>query len=99
MSEILPIGAHVYGLPLDIETVNDRRAKGIVTGGAALVVGLLMGVDDAGVDRRSGWRVTKLLTEDGRVVGVEATDGDPRHRSVRVAESCWPRVASSGTPS
>jgi 3-oxosteroid 1-dehydrogenase len=76
MSEILPIGAHVYGLPLDLDTVVERREKGVVTGGAALVVGLLKGVDDAGVERRAGWRVTKILTEGGRVCGVVATDGE-----------------------
>lgn len=71
MSEILPIGAHVYGLPLDLESVNDRRDKGVVTGGAALVVGLLQGIDEAGVHRRAGQRVTRLVTDGGRVTGVE----------------------------
>lgn len=77
MSEILPIGAHVYGLPLDLDSVRERRGRGVVTGGTALVVGLLQGLDAAGGERRSGWRVTRLLTEDGRVTGVEAEhDGE-----------------------
>lgn len=77
MSEILPIGAHVYGLPLDLDSVAERRAKGLVTGGAALVVGLLQGIDAAGVVRRTSSRVTRLRTEARRVVGVDIADGDP----------------------
>ncbi|MBO9523121.1 MAG: FAD-dependent oxidoreductase [Nocardioidaceae bacterium] len=70
MSEILPIGAHVYGVPLDLPSVAERRARGHVTGGAALVTGLLYGVDAAGVERRLNARVTDLVVTGGRVSGV-----------------------------
>lgn len=75
MSEILPIGAHVYGLPLDLPSVVDRRKRGLVTGGAALVTGLLTGVDAAGATRRKNARVASLHVEDGRVAGVVLDDG------------------------
>lgn len=76
MSEILPIGAHVYGLPLDLDAVRERRAAGRVTGGAALVIGLLQGIDDAGVERHSSSRVTSLLMDADAVTGVVITQGD-----------------------
>ncbi|WP_183407792.1 FAD-dependent oxidoreductase [Nocardioides marmoriginsengisoli] len=75
MSEILPIGAHVYGLPLDLPAVTERRERGLVTGGAALVTGLLHGIDAAGVTRRPDSRVTALTTDAGRVTGVTLADG------------------------
>ena len=70
MSEILPIGAHVYGLPLDLPTVAERRDRGLVTGGAALATGLLHGLDAAGAGRRKNARVTELVLTGGRVSGV-----------------------------
>lgn len=75
MSEILPIGAHVYGLPLDLPSVVERRRRGLVTGGAALVTGLLHGVDAVGVSRRRNARVASLCVESGRVSGVVLDDG------------------------
>lgn len=67
MSEILPIGAHVYGLRLDLPSVTERRERGLVTG-------LLHGVDAAGVTRRKNARVEALVVEDARVRGVRTGD-------------------------
>jgi succinate dehydrogenase/fumarate reductase flavoprotein subunit len=57
-------------VPPDI--IQERKAQGLVTSGAALIGGLLKACLDRGIDIQLETRGRALLTEEGRVVGVRA---------------------------
>ncbi|HEU4332655.1 MAG TPA: FAD-dependent oxidoreductase, partial [Lapillicoccus sp.] len=71
-----PVGGGTGVLPLEIET--DRRASHVEGLGRALVAALLRGCLDHGVVPRTGVRALRLLTNDGRVTGVEVETPDGR---------------------
>lgn len=62
--------------PWDVpqELVAERMEKGIVTLGQALVVGLLRGVIERGIEIRLGARARELIVHDGRVDGVHVLE-------------------------
>lgn len=66
----------------DPEVGRDRERDGVQTMGRALTAGQTLGALDAGVRILTGRRATRLLVEDGRVVGVETEDGPLRGRVV-----------------
>ncbi|MDT9591704.1 FAD-dependent oxidoreductase [Nocardioides zeae] len=56
------------------DELTRREAADLEGLGRALVGSLLAGCLDRGVEPRTGWRATRLLTADDRVVGVELVD-------------------------
>ncbi|MEV1293186.1 FAD-dependent oxidoreductase [Pseudonocardia sp. NPDC049635] len=75
--EVFGIGLHVDGSVFPGELVEGRMARGEVTLGVALVVGLLRACRAAGVTMLRDARVETLLRDpDGRVTGVECA-GEP----------------------
>lgn len=66
----------------DAEVGRQRERDGVQTMGRALTAGQTLGALDAGVRILVEHRATRLLVEDGRVVGVETPDGPMRGRVV-----------------
>lgn len=62
------------GGALPHELIGQRKAAGLITLGAGLVAGLLAGCVSAGVDLRSGHRVTGLVLDGTAVTGVRVGD-------------------------
>jgi 3-oxosteroid 1-dehydrogenase len=60
----------------DAALLARRDEAGIVTGGRALVAGLLAACRDAGVTLATGTRITGLRIEQGAVTGAELTAGE-----------------------
>ncbi|MEK8145911.1 FAD-dependent oxidoreductase [Streptomyces sp. M10(2022)] len=77
-----------------------RRAPGrTLTAGRALIGRLLLALTGTGNGRvRTGIRVRRLLTDDGRVTGVEGTVPTASSGCGPAAESCWPPAASRAMP-
>lgn len=61
---------------LDAEVKEDRDARRLEGLGRGLVVSLLQGCLEAGVEPRTGLRATDLVHEHGRVVGVRLAGSD-----------------------
>jgi len=57
------------------EVGAQREQDGVQTMGRALSAGQFLGALAAGVEIQVGQRVTRLRVEDGRVIGVETSDG------------------------
>ena len=62
----------------DWALIGERVRNNVFTTGAAIVAALVKGCLDRGVDLRENLRVVRLITGDGRVLGVEAEDGGGR---------------------
>lgn len=60
------------GTPPDASVIAGRRARDERAWGQALVGGLLEALLARGIEPRTGIRATRLLVDDGRVVGVRA---------------------------
>jgi succinate dehydrogenase/fumarate reductase flavoprotein subunit len=67
--------AELAGGSVDRARVAERRARGVVTLGRALVAALLGAVARAGGDIRTGVRARRLVVERGEVTGVETDEG------------------------
>jgi succinate dehydrogenase/fumarate reductase flavoprotein subunit len=67
--------AELAGGTIDRAEVAERRARGIVTLGRALVAALLSAIVRAGAEVRTRVRARRLVMERGEVVGVETGDG------------------------
>lgn len=76
--EVIELGL-MRGAPIPFGLIGERMEAGLVTGGTGLVVGLLRGCRDAGVELRRNAPVREILRENGAVTGVRAgRDGDVR---------------------
>lgn len=60
----------------DFDRVGERMMRGTLTGGRALIGGLVAGCAEHGVRFRRGARVRELLRRDGQIVGVRLEDGE-----------------------
>lgn len=78
---------------LDPEIIGDRLAKGMVGTGNALMAGLIKGAVEKGVEIRRNVRVTRLVIEDGIVVGIE---GESTAASFRIGARRGVVIASGG---
>ena len=67
--------AELAGGRVDRAEVEERRARGILTLGRALVAALLGALIRAGAEVRTRARARRLLVERGQVVGVATDDG------------------------
>jgi succinate dehydrogenase/fumarate reductase flavoprotein subunit len=74
--------AELAGGRIDRAEVEDRRARGIVTLGRALVAALLGALVRAGGEIRTRVRARRLLVERGEVVGVATDDGEVAGRVI-----------------
>ncbi|MFD4265327.1 FAD-dependent oxidoreductase [Rhodococcus sp. NPDC058481] len=79
---------------LDQDRTGQGHAPGALIGGRALTGRLLLAVQGTGnAELRTDVRVTGLVVEDGRVVGVEATSGD---KTVRIGARRGVLMAAGG---
>ena len=67
--------AELAGGSVDRAEVEERRSRGILTLGRALVAALLGAVVRAGAEVRTRARARRLVVEDGAVVGVATDEG------------------------
>lgn len=79
-SEILNSGGFFSQSGWDRELLNRRVEAGVRCMGPGLIAAFLKAALDRGVTVKTSTAATRLIAEHGRVVGLEATDGDAQVR-------------------
>lgn len=74
----------IFGAAPPVELFEQRMSAGEVTLGVGLVIGLLRGCLDAGVELLGSTRLSCLATEDARVSGVLLTNAEGGEKEVRL---------------
>jgi len=76
ISDLLEVGMHRFGSPVETPSILERISKGLIAGGAGLIAGLLAGCDASGVLRRNRHRVIELSPDHaGVTVTAQTAEG------------------------
>lgn len=86
------LGPHSPGSTANLLLNEAAAGPGVHGGGAAIAAALERAAGAAGVRIRTSARVDRLVTEGGKVTGVELAKGGERIRADIVVASCHPRT-------